>query len=94
MSARRNWPDHISIGREISVLRGGVSEPVKIVDVKAGPMLATIDYNATEIPMHGTLKLKVKPVAGGDEFWLPPTDGQKIVDWCERKDAELSKESP
>jgi hypothetical protein len=87
---KRNWPDHIAVGRVISIKRGDASEQVKVVDVKCGPLLATIDPQATDIPLAGTLKLCLKPLAGGAEFWTPPTDGKALVEWCEKQDSEPS----
>jgi hypothetical protein len=82
--AKRNWPDHIAVGRTIH----DGETPVVIVDVKAGPMMFnTSDLATSDVTIRGTLKLRVK-YPGGKEVWLPPTEGQMLVDWCEAQDAK------
>ena len=92
--SKRNWPDHIAVGRTIDLRENGGRHEVRIVDVKAGPMLGTIDFKATEIPLTGTLQVKVKPVDGGPERWLPPTEGAPFVKWCEQQDAKATGSQP
>lgn len=82
--AKRNWPDHPAIGR--TIMDGEV--PVKIVDVKAGPMMFDpSDLAKTDVTFIGTLKLRIK-YPGGYEKWLPPTEAQPLLNWCEKKDAD------
>lgn len=82
--AKRNWPDHIAVGRTIH----DGDTPVTIVDVKAGPMMFnTADLATSDVTIRGTLKMCVK-YPDGRERWLPPTEGQPLVDWCEAQDAK------
>lgn len=81
--AKRNWPDHPAIGHTLH--DGDV--PVKIVDVKAGPMM----FNNSELAntygtLIGTLRLRVEYPAGY-ERWLPPTEAQPLLDWCAKQAA-------
>lgn len=81
--AKRNWPNHIAVGRTITY--GEV--PVTIVDVKAGPaMFDRSDLEKESVTFIGTLKLRIQH-SDGQEEWLPPTEGQRLVDWCEKQDA-------
>jgi len=81
--AKRNWPDHIAVGRTINY--GDV--PVTVVDVKAGPMMFNrSDLENEDVTFIGTLRLRVKH-QGGREEWLPPMEGQPLVDWFEKQDA-------
>jgi len=86
--AKRNWPDHIAVGR--TIIYGDT--PVTVVDVKAGPMmfnksdLEKKDLEKKDLTLIGTLKLRVK-YPGGHEEWLPPMEGKPLVDWCEKQDA-------
>lgn len=81
---KRNWPNHPGIGRDITI----DGTPVKIVDVKAGPMTGnpSAALNGEPFVLAGTLKLRVK-WPGGAETWLPPTDGDAFIAWCEKQDA-------
>jgi hypothetical protein len=87
--AKRNWPEHIAVGRTINY--GGV--PVTVVDVKAGPMMFNrSDLEKKDLKFIGTLKLRVKHQNGREE-WLPTMEGQPLVDWCEKQDAALEHEA-
>lgn len=87
--AKRNWPDHIAVGRTITY----DETPVQIVDVKAGPMMFDrSDLQKSDVTLIGTLRLRVKHASGREE-WLPPMEGQPLVDWCERQDA-TQQETP
>lgn len=71
----KNWPDHPAVGKNISVN----SEMVEILDVKAGPMtFDSSDRSATDIVLHGTLKLRVL-FPDGRAQWLPPIDGEGLL---------------
>ena len=83
---KRNWPDHIGIGR---VMAYG-DQDVTVVDVKAGPMLIdTSKFDQPSAPITGTLKLKIA-FPDGTEQWMPPMDGDSFVKWCERQDASTT----
>lgn len=82
--AKRNWPTHPGIGREVKV--DGIA--VKVVDVKCGPILGNVRtaLDGTEqLRLEGTLKLRVK-YPSGVEKWLPPTSGPEFCAWCARQD--------
>ena len=82
--SKRNWPDHIGIGR---VLKYGEHE-VRVVDVKKGPMLVdTSTMNQQSAVISETLRLRIS-LPSGKEQWLPPMDGNSFVGWCERQDAQ------
>lgn len=87
MTAKRNWPTHPGIGREIEV--DGVL--VKIVDVKAGPMLGNVHdaLQGSPLVLSSTLKLRVK-YASGYEAWIPPIDGEEFCAWCSAQDARAA----
>ena len=66
--AKRNWPDHPAVGLTITV----DGHPFHVKDAKCGPMwFNPDDLNKNDVTIHGTIKLRVKPVAGGAERWLP-----------------------
>jgi hypothetical protein len=79
---KRKWPDHIGVGREITV----TGTKVTVVDVKPGkPFFYTEDLNKPHVEIHGTLHLRIK-YPGGHEEWTPPCDGKKFCDWCDAQD--------
>lgn len=79
--AKRNWPDHPGIGKEITF--NGVK--VKVVDVKCGPMFFNPnDLDKPDVDIHYSLKLLIK-YPGGHEAWTPPVNGKKFAEWAEKQ---------
>ena len=82
--AKRNWPDHEAVGLTITV----DGHDFKIMDAKCGPMwFNPDDLNKNDVEIHGTIKLRVKPVAGGAERRLPPIDGKQLCEWADSQRA-------
>lgn len=82
--AKRNWPDHEAVGLTIKV----DGHDFKVMDAKCGPMYFNREeLNSKDVEIHGTIKLRVKPVAGGTERWLAPIDGKALLAWAESERA-------
>lgn len=64
------WKDHPMYGKTVTF--NGV-EGCVVVDVKPGPMLAEIDFGATDFVLRGTIKLQLK-YPGGSKVWTPPME--------------------
>lgn len=85
--AKRSWPDHPAVGLTIKV----EGHDFIVKDAKCGPMwFNPSDLNKSDVEIHGTIKLRVKPVAGGDERWLPPIDGKQLCDWADQQRAAIA----
>lgn len=69
------WKDHPLFGKRLTFVDGAERFEADVIDVKAGPMMATIDYGATDFPLTGTIKLRIKPIDGRRApFWTPPME--------------------
>lgn len=66
--AKRNWPDHPLVGKEVQMLDGRTAV---VVDVKCGPMYADMNSKVGQAKFTSTIRLRLKP-AGGRELWSGP----------------------
>ncbi|WP_325345434.1 hypothetical protein [Xylophilus sp.] len=84
--AKRNWPGHPGIGKQLEAH----GELVTVVDVKCGPMLIdTSTFDKPSADISGTLILRIKRV-DGTERWLPPIDADSFLAWCAKQDAKIA----
>jgi len=65
---------HPLIGKRIIYRDGSISFEADVIAVKAGPMVATMDFNAPSLPIRSTIKLRVKPLDGRPAFWTAPME--------------------
>ncbi len=83
--AKRNWPDHPAVGLQIGVRFGENRIEALVVDAKDDPMVVdTSTFDRPEADIRGTIILRIK-LPGGEEKWLPPTDGQKLCEWAAKQ---------
>ncbi|TXH74470.1 MAG: hypothetical protein E6Q88_04280 [Lysobacteraceae bacterium] len=78
---RRKWPDHPLVGLKLTYKSNRAASQVEVVDCMPGPMLLdTSSLDQPEARIEGTLKLRLRHLDTGAEFWSLPLiwDGKTV----------------